>query len=169
MSLASAASLLVAVSGLKEVQSLLQAIHAADAASGKVAGPTGLTSDGPGPAGCCGGPGAGWGCGPAAIYEQTPSACIKPRRVFHPEPRYLPRPVLHPRPRYVERPLSANSPLCPPTTTQQGPAKTGTPFATPWRTAPSANPVQTVVVNPIKVVTPAPDMGHVGLTIDMFL
>jgi hypothetical protein len=165
MSLASAASLLVAVSGLKEVQGLLSAIRAADAESGKVAGPMGIMVGGPG----CGGGYGGCGCGPAATFEQTPEARIKPRVVYHLEPRYLPRPVLHPRPRYVERPLSSNRSSFLPPATQPGPAKTGTPFSPPWRMALSANPIQTVVVNPIKVITPAPDMGHVGLTIDMFL
>jgi hypothetical protein len=150
--LASAAALIVAVSDYAAVHSIIQAIRTADAETAAMAGPAGATG-----AACDG--------VAAARFEQTPPADIEPRRVYHPEPRYLPRPVIHPRPR-VELGHVLHAAICP----QGVPCQQSTLFPPPWRQVPWVlKPNGGVIVRTIKVPAAVPDTGHVGLTLDTFL
>jgi hypothetical protein len=142
--LSSSASLIVALAGLSEVQSVINAIRTADLTSAAARLPT--------------------VAGPCDTYCPCPTLarqpCYLPRRVIHPTPRYLPRPVLHPTPR-VEPNVSP-----PPHPTARTPHITAGPQP-PWKIMPWQEPAKPASV--IKVCVRPPDMLTKGNLIDLFI
>jgi hypothetical protein len=136
-------SVLVAAIGLQEVQSVLNAIHNADAYSAARL----QTSADPIDSYC-----------PRPAL--TPEPRYLPRQVIHPTPRYLPRPVLHPTPR------TEPSPLPPPNLKADVPHITAGPQP-PWKIQPWQEPPRPPDV--IKVVVRPPDMLTKGSLIDLFI
>ena len=143
MSALSNISVLVATLGLQEVQSVLNAIHNADAYTAASL-PT--------------------------ITNPVDTYC--PRPTVTPEPRYLPRPVIHPTPRYLPRPILhpapriEPSPLPPPFPTATVPHITAGPQP-PWKILPWQEPSPPPDV--IKMIVRPPDMLTKGTLIDLFI
>lgn len=144
---ASSIDLIVAVSGLKEVQGVIAAMRAADAAVAASRGAIGAADT------------------------------VEPRRVIHPDPRYEPRPVIHPTPRYEPRPVvhpSARVAECrgpdrcdPPEVIVVEKAPAEQPLQPPWKTVPWENPPRTSPA--VKIAPPHPDIRHKGMLLDFFI
>jgi hypothetical protein len=138
----SSIGVLVAGLGLQEVQSVLNAIHTADAQTAASL-PTNPV--------------------PVDIYcprTITPEPRYLPREVLHPTPRYLPRPVLHPSPRVEPLPLPAPSPKASVPHITAGPPP-------PWKIPLWQEPSRPL--NVIKVIVHPPDMLTKGMLIDLFI
>jgi hypothetical protein len=138
----SSIGVLVAGLGLQEVQSVLNAIHNADAQTAASL-PTNPV--------------------PVDIYcprTITPEPRYLPREVLHPTPRYLPRPVLHPSPRVEPLPLPPPSPKATVPHITAGPPP-------PWKIPLWLEPSHPL--NVIKVIVRPPDMLTKGMLIDLFI
>jgi len=144
----SSVGIFVADIGLQEVQSILRAIHTADAqtAASLPSNPVPLEVD-------------GYGLRREAIGSEL---CYLPRQVIHPTPRYLPRPVLHPTPRVESSPATV-APPCPKACVPHiiaGPQP-------PWKMQPWQEPRPPADV--IKMIVRPPDIVTKGTLIDLFL
>jgi hypothetical protein len=141
---ASSVNLLVATVDLLEVQSVLNAIHRADAQTAARL-PTILDER----------------AVDTFVHETiTPEPRYLPREIIHPTPRYLPRPVLHPFPR-----VEPSAPP-PPYPTARTPHIAAGPQP-PWKTMPWQEPSKPPSV--IKMVVRPPDMLTKGTLIDLFV
>lgn len=144
---ASSIDLLVAVSGLIEVQDVVSAMRAADASQAK----RGLL-----------------GLNPCIEPRQVvhPEPRYEPRPVIHPEPRYEPRPVYHPEPRIEPRDLACGCGEPPPQIVVKK-ADTEQPLEAPWKSVPWKTPLPPAPK--VKLAPPHPDIGHKGLLLDFFV
>ena len=139
------AGLLVAAIDLQIVQSVLSAIHNADAESAAARGPT-------------------------LANPNCDTYC--PQTTITPEPRYLPRPVLHPTPRYLPRPVLHPTPrvepadYLPPAPSARVPHIIAGPQP-PWDIQPWQEPA--VPPNVIKVIVRPSDTVTKGTLIDLFV
>jgi hypothetical protein len=138
----SSIGVLVAGLGLQEVQSVLNAIHRADAQTA-----------------------ASLPTNPVAVDTYcsrriTPEPRYLPREILHPTPRYLPRPVLHPSPRVEPLPLPLPSPKASVPHITAGPPP-------PWKILPWQEPPRPL--NVIKMIVRPPDMLTKGTLIDLFI
>lgn len=144
---ASSIDLLVAVSGLIEVQDVVSAMRAADASQAR----RGL-------------PGANPSVAPRQVI--CPEPRCERRQVIHPEPRYEPRPVYHPTPRIEPRKVACGS--CEPVpqiVVQKADAEQ--PLDAPWKSVPWKTPPPPAPK--VKLAPPHPDIGHKGLLLDFFV
>ncbi len=150
MSSIGSASLLAATAQLQEVQSVVNAIHRADLASGKIFGALGIELDP--------NPGAIW---PASQNQTT----------VEPEPKILPRPVIQLAPRYLPGPVVYTRPKKTPQQYEVGPtAKPSPPIAAP-PPPPSQLPwpVPPAAIRTIKMLINQPDLQTKGAMIDLFI
>lgn len=150
MSPSDLASLATAIMQLNEVQSVVNAIRAADRSVGSFAGvPIDNSRFG----------------SPAAIFE--------PRPVLNPEPRYLPRPLIHPTPRYLPRPVLHPTPRIepefPPAAAgpEQSPRCKPPWLQPPWKILPWETPLPPRPI--IKLIRYQPDIPNKGDLLDVFL
>jgi hypothetical protein len=141
-------SLLVAASNLNEVQGVIAAMRAADAASRPGRGPLGI------------------------------EPVVEPRKVIHPEPRYEARQVIHPTPRIELRPVihpgergEGEKRQCekcfPPQVVAKMVEAQEQPLPAPWKTVPWKNPLPPASM--IKVAPFHPDMRRKGTILDVFI
>ena len=143
---ASSIDLLVAVSGLIEVQDVVRAMRAVDAAKGS--GVLGLNAQ----------------IEPRQVIHPEPR--YEPRPVIHPEPRYEPRPVYHPEPRIEPRELACGCCEAPPQIVVKK-ADAEQPLEAPWKWVPWKNPLPPAPK--VKLAPPHPDISHKGLLLDFFI
>ena len=148
MRLESNIALLVAVSGLKAVDSVISAMRAADAAGKHSGGPLGL----------------GPRVEPRKLIHPDPR--FETRTVFHPTPRYEPRQVIHPTPRIEMKELDADR-ANPPREIVVEKTPGELPLQPPWKTLPWKNPQQ--AAPKVKLTRPHPDICHKGMLLDYFL
>jgi hypothetical protein len=143
---ASNIALLVAASGLIEVQDVIGAIRAADAESKQ----------------------AVLGREPRIEPRQVihPDPRYEPRPVIHPMPRYEARPIYHLRPRFEPPDTSCGCANASPDTVVQK-ADCEQPMEPPWKTVPWKNPPPPALK--VKLTPPHPDICHKGLMLDFFL
>jgi hypothetical protein len=142
---ASSVELLVAISGLMEVQDVIGAIRAADAETKALFA----------------------GHGPLIEARRVihPEPRYEPRPVIHPTPRYEARPIYHPTPR-IEPSQECGCANSPPVTVVQK-AECEQPMEPPWKTVPWKNPPPPAPM--VKLTPPHPDISHKGLMLDFFL
>jgi hypothetical protein len=145
-------NLIVATLDLQLVRSIRDAIHSADAASGKLFP---VASIGPAP-------------NPDRFFRQelrAPEPVYKPRRHIHPEPLYERRPVIHPTVRVEPKPDFRRPEPCP----EVIPAhKSTNPIQPPWKVLPwNQPPAQPAVL--VKRVVQRVDIHHKGNLLDLFL
>jgi hypothetical protein len=141
-------ALLVAVSGLKAVDSVISAMRAADAAGKSSGGPLGL--------------------GPTVNpRNQThPDPRFETRMVISPTPLYEPRQVIHPTPRIEMQNLAADR-SSPPREIVVDKTPSELPLQPPWKTVPWKNSLPPATK--VKLTRPHPDICHKGLLLDYFL
>ena len=143
---ASNIALLVAASGLIEVQDVIGAIRAADAETAALT----------------------LGREPRIEPRQVihPEPRYENRPVIHPTPRYEARPIYHLKPH-----IEWQSPACdscnptPDAVVQK--ADCEQPMEPPWKTVPWKNPPPPALK--VKLTRPHPDICHKGLMLDFFL
>lgn len=141
---ASSIDLLVAVSGLIEVQSVVRAMRAANAAQGP-----GLLALDP-------------RIEPRPVIHPEPR--YDPRPVIHPEPRYEARPVYHPEPRNEPRACGCVEPQ-PQVVVRKADAEQ--PLEAPWKSVPWK--IAPPPAPKVKLAPPHPDISHKGLMLDFFI
>lgn len=141
---ASSIQLLVAISGLMEVQDVIGAIRAADAETKALE----------------------LGREPRIEPRQVihPEPRYEPRQVFHPSPRYEARPVYHPRPRFEPQACGCVN-ASPDVVVHK--ADCEEPLEPPWKTVPWKNPPPPAPK--VKLTRPHPDIGDKGMMLDYFL
>ena len=141
----SSIALLVAASGLIEVQDVIGAIRAADAETAALA----------------------LGRQPRIEPRQVihPEPRYENRQVIHPTPRYEARPIYHPRPRFEPRETCGCQNTSPDVVVVK--LECEQPMQPPWKTVPWKNPPPPAPK--VKLTRPHPDIGHKGLMLDFFL
>lgn len=149
---AAQANLIVAMSDLKVVRLLRDAIRTTALAAGGVPGPLGTVIN----------PKHVGGSSGASGSRLHASDQLAPRQVFHPTPRYEPRPVYHPTPRIEPCPPPILVPLEP-----ECPFRVESPIKPPWRIPLWQIPPQPVPQ--IKVIQHRTDVKHKGSLIDIFI
>jgi len=143
---ASSIDLLVAVSGLMEVQDVIGAMRAADAQSQALL----------------------VGREPRIESRQVihPEPRYEPRQIIHPQPRYEARPIYHPAARIEPRDANCECANRSPDVVVQK-ADCEQPMEPPWKTVPWKNPPPPALK--IKLTPPHPDICHKGLMLDFFI
>jgi len=140
---ASSIDLIVAVSGLKEVQDVIAAMRAADRESQR--GRLGIEPT----------------VEPRRVIRPEPR--YESREVIHPAPTYAPRPVIHPKERVEAR---SDGCTCPPViVVERSPSEQ--PMEAPWKTVPWKIPPQPVPK--VKLAPTHPDINHKGMLLDFFI
>lgn len=150
-----AAGVILALSMLRQTQSVVNAIHRADIASGR---PQPVVPIGPHPN----------PLGGRRIQDDV----FEPRRVIEPEPRYLPRQVIRQRPRVIpcppvccckpSEPLPPLDPACP-----EGTPVSSFKIQPPWKTLPWENPPP--IQPAAKVLVRTIDKSIKGQMLDLFI
>lgn len=143
---ASNVALLVAVSGLMEVQDVIGAIRTADAQSQAL-----LVGREP-------------RIEPRQVIHPEPR--YEARQIIHPTPRYVARPIYRPTARIEPRDADWGCANRSPDLVVQK-AECEQPMEPPWKTVPWKNPPPPALK--IKLTPPHPDICHKGLTLDFFL
>lgn len=140
----SSIDLLVAVSGLMEVQDVIGAIRNADAESQALE----------------------VGREPQLEPRQVihPEPRYEPRPVIHPTPRYEARPIYHPRPQLEPEECGCANRASDVVVHK---ADCEEPMQPPWKTVPWKNPPRPAPK--VKLTPPHPDICHKGLMLDFFL
>jgi hypothetical protein len=141
------ASLIVATLGLKEVQSVIGAIRAADAESYKNSLPFSIAPTPP----------------PREVIHLDPR--YEPRRVIHLYPLYAPRQIIHLSPRIEdENPCCTCQSGANPVVVHDVPEEL--PLQPPWKTLPWENPAPPAPK--VKLTLYHPDIIHKGFLLDYF-
>jgi hypothetical protein len=144
-SIGSNVALIVADLGLKEVESVIGAMRAADQQSSR-GGP--MTPEKQ--------------FLPRQVIQPEPR--YEPRQVIHPSPLYAPRPVIHRTPRIEARTLDCID--CPPKLVVHK-VDEEMPMQPPWKTVPWENKLQPSPK--VKLAPPHPDIIHKGTVMDIFI